>query len=277
MCVIKAGLRAMTECAKTAARERLAQARQELAARGISTRGLGRERLLDACRWVYRWGWSAPAVVDLFGGSRRGLSARAVSAGLMSETRTAAGGVLEDVPKKLLTLTDAGIAFVEKHLTEDELLEPEDALRINQANLRHDFLVQKATIKKLRSGIIADYLTPKEIAEASRKEEKIPDAIWIMQDGWKMAIELELTPKFKRKLDDFVWGIVAALTSNPPRFDSCAILSDSQAILTRYKAAFAPGKKIARWERDSQSHWRIRGWKEVPDLQKRLLFRLLSQ
>ena len=271
------GLRAMTECVKTTARERLAQAREELAARGISTRQLGRERLLSACRWVYRWGWSAPAIVDTLGGSRRGLSARAVDAGLMVETRTAAGGVLEDVPKKLLTLTDAGIAFVEKHLKEDELLEPEDALRINQANLRHDFLVQKATIKNLRDGKISDYLTPKEIAEASKKEEKIPDAIWIRPDNRKMAIELELTPKFKRKLDDFVWGIVTALTSNPPRFDGCAILSDSPAILTRYKSAFTPGKKIARWERDSQSHWRIRGWKEVPDLQKRLLFRLLSQ
>jgi hypothetical protein len=277
MCVMSEGLCAMTECVKTAARERLAQARQELAERGSSTRKLGRERLLEACKWVYRWGWSAPAVVDLLGGSRRGLSARAVAAGLMSETKTAAGGVLEDVPKKILTLTDAGIALVEKHLTEDELLEPEDALRINQSTLRHDFLVQKATIKSLRDGIIADYLTPKEIAEASRKEEKIPDAIWIMPDNKKIAIELELTAKFKRKLDDFVWGIVTALTSNPPRFDGCVILSDSQSILTRYKSAFTPGKKIARWERDSQSHWRIRGWKEVPDLQKRLLFRLLSQ
>jgi hypothetical protein len=270
-------LRAMSEYEKTAARERLMAARRELAEQGISTRQLGRERLLASCRWVYRWGWSAPAIVDLHGGARRGLSARAVAAGLMAETRTAAGGVLEDVPKKILTLTDAGIAFVEKHLTEDELLEPEDALRINQANLRHDFIVQKATIKNLRDGKISDYLTPKEIAEASKKEEKIPDAIWIMPDNRKMAIELELTAKFKRKLDDFVWGIVTALTSNPPRFDGCAILSDSQAILTRYKAAFKPGNKIARWERDSQSHWRIRGWKEVPDLQKRLLFRLLSQ
>jgi hypothetical protein len=271
------GLRAMTECDKKTAHERLAQARQELAQQGISTRGLGRERLLSACKWVYRWGWSAPAVVDLLGGSRRGLSARAVQAGLMQATTTAAGGVLEDVPKKILTLTDDGIALVEKHLTEDELLEPEDALRINQATLRHDFLVQKVTIKNLKTGKIADYLTPKEIAEASKKEEKIPDAIWIMPDNSKMAIELELTAKFKRKLDDFVWGIVTALTSNPPRFDRCAILSDSQATLTRYKSAFTPGKKIARWERDSQSHWRIRGWKEVPDLQKRLLFRLLSQ
>jgi len=267
----------MTECVKTTARERLAQARQELAERGMSTRALGRERLLDACTWVYRWGWSAPTIIDLLGGSRRGLAARAVAAELMSETKTAAGGVLEDVPKKILTLTDAGIAFVEKHLTEDQLLEPEDALRINQTNLRHDFLVQKATVKNLTTGKIADYLTPKEIAEASKKEEKIPDAIWIMPDNRKMAIELELTAKFKRKLDDFVWGIASALTSNPPRFDGCAILSDSQAILTRYKTAFTPGKKIARWERDSQSHWRIRGWKELPDLQKRLLFRLLSQ
>jgi hypothetical protein len=268
----------MSECEKTAARERLARARRELTEQGISTRQLGRERLLEGCRWVYRWGWSAPAIVDMLGGARRGLSARAVAAGLMSETRTAAGGVLEDVPKKILTLTDAGVAFVEKHLSEDELLEPEDALRINQANLRHDFLAQKATIKNLKAGKISDYLTPKEMAEASRKDEKIPDAVWIMPDGRKRAIELELTAKFKRRLDDFVWGIILSLSGDPPKFDGYFIVSDSQAILSRYKAAFRPGQKVARWERDKQSHWRIKEWQEVPQwLQSKIIWLPLSQ
>jgi hypothetical protein len=268
----------MTECDKTAARERLAQARHELAAQGISTRALGRERLLEACRWVYRWGWSAPAIVDLLGGSRRGLARRAVEAGLMQETATSAGGVLEDVPKKILTLADEGIAFVEKHLTEDELLEPEDALRVNQANLRHDFLVQKATIKNLKAGKITGFQTPKELAEQSRRDEKIPDAVWIMPDGRKRAIELELTAKFKRRLDDFVWGIILSLSGSPPKFDGYCIVSDSAAILSRYKAAFRPGQKVARWERDKQSHWRIRELEEVPEwVQAKIIWLPLSQ
>lgn len=267
----------MSECEKTAARERLMAARRELAAQGTSTRAVGRERLLSICHWTYRWGWSAPAVLDLFGGSRRGLSARAVKAGLMEETATASGGALEDVPKKLLTLTDAGIAFVEKHIDEASLLEPEDALRINQANLRHDFLVQKATIKNLRFGKIIGYQTPKEIAEQSRKEEKIPDALWIMPDCRKLAIELELTAKFKRRLDDFVHGVVLALDGDPPRFDGFVIASDSKAILSRYKAAFKPGQQVARWERDKQSHWRISGWEEVPEwVQAKITWLLLS-
>jgi hypothetical protein len=214
----------------------------------------------------------------MHGGSRRGLAARAVEAGLMQETTTSAGGVLEDVPKKLLTLTDQGIALVEKHLTEDELLEPEDALRINQANLRHDFLVQKATIKNLKAGKIAGFQTPKELAEKSRKDEKIPDAVWIMPDGRKRAIELELTAKFKRRLDDFVHGIILSLSGSPPRFDGYFIVSDSQAILSRYKAAFKPGQKVARWERDKQSHWRIKEWKEVPEwVQSKITWLPLSQ
>jgi hypothetical protein len=262
----------MTEC------ERLAQARHELAEQGTSTRALGRQRLLSACHWTYRWGWSSPAVLDLFGGERRGLAARAVKAGLMVETRTAAGGVLEDVPKKILTLTDSGIAFVEKHISESDLLEPEDALRINQANLRHDFLVQKATIKNLRAGKIAAYQTPKEIAEQSKKDEKIPDAVWIMQDCRKLAIELELTAKFKRRLDDFVHGVILALDGDPPRFDGFVIVSDSAAILSRYKAAFKPGQQVARWERDKQSHWRISEWEEVPEwVQAKIIWLPLSQ
>jgi hypothetical protein len=268
----------MSECDKTAARERLMAARRELAEQGISTRALGRQRLLSACHWTYRWGWSAPSLLDLFGGERRGLAARAIEAGLMQSTTTAAGGVLEDVPKKILTLTDEGIAFVEKHISESDLLEPEDALRVNQANLRHDFLVQKATIKNLKLGKIMGYQTPKELAEQSRKGEKIPDALWIMPDCRKLAIELELTAKFKRRLDDFVHGVVLALDGDPPRFDGFVIVSDSQAILSRYKSAFKPGQQVARWERDKQSHWRIREWEEVPEwVQSKITWLLLSQ
>jgi hypothetical protein len=268
----------MSECEKMAARERLMAARRELAEQGTSTRALGRQRLLSACHWTYRWGWSAPSLLDLFGGERRGLARRAVEAGLMQETATAAGGVLEDVPKKILTLTDQGIAFVEKHISESDLLEPEDALRINQANLRHDFLVQKATIKNLKNGKIAGYQTPKELAEQSRKGEKIPDGVWIMPDCRKLAIELELTAKFKRRLDDFVWGVILSLSGDPPRFDGCVVVSDSQAILSRYKAAFKPGQKVARWERDKQSHWRIREWEDVPQwVQSKLIWLPLSQ
>jgi len=83
-----------------------------------------------------------------------------------------------------------------------------------------------------------------------------------------MAVEIELTAKFERKLDDFVLGIILSLKATqekPARFNSCAIISDSDAILKRYKAAFEPEKKVHAWKKDAQSKWHIDRQYEVPE------------
>lgn len=247
--------------------QRLAAARQALAASGKTTRELGRERIRLALNWVYLWGWSSPSTIDLLSGAqRRGLSAKLVNSGLMVETKTAAGGIVQDIPSKIITLSDTGIAEVER-FRETLLDYNTNPFKVNQALLRHDLLAQKATIKNIKSGAIQDFKTPRELAAKSARQLKQPDVLWGM-NGRTMAVEIELTAKFERKLDEFVLGIILSLKATPEkpaRFNSCTIVSDSDAIIKRYKAAFDPGKNVHTWKKDQQSKWHIDQQYEVPE------------
>lgn len=265
ICVIDCNIERMQNTDKI---QRLAEARQALANSGKTTRELGRERIHLALDWVYRWGWSSPSTIDLLSGAqRRGLSAKLVKSGLMVETKTAAGSIVEDIPAKIVTLSDTGIAEVER-FRENLLDYNTNPYKVNQALLRHDLLAQKATIKNLNSGAIQDFKTPRELSEKSERQLKQPDVLWNVSESRTMAVEIELTAKFERKLDDFVLGIILSLKAShekPARFNSCAIISDSDAILKRYKAAFDPGKKVHAWKKDAQSKWHIDRQYDVPE------------
>lgn len=247
---------------------RLVEARQAIQQAGKTTRAIGRERIHAALEWVYRWGWSSPSIIDMLtGAQRRGLCSKMVKAGLLVETKTAAGAILQDIPSKIITLSDAGITEVER-FRENLLDYNTNPYKVNQALLRHDLLAQKATLKNINSGKIKDYLTTRELAAKSEKQLKQPDVVWIMQDNRKMAVEIELTAKFQRKLDEFILSIILSIhdkEEKPARFSRCAIISDSPAILKRYSEAFKPGKKFSRWRKDTQSKWHIDKTFDVPE------------
>jgi len=267
--------------AKTGA-ELLAEQRAELKAQGKTTRQLGRDRIYFALDWVYRWGWSSPSVIDMTtGASRRGLCAKLVRAGLMIETKTAAGKILEDLPSKIVTLSDDGLAYVEKQKDDKELLYyPLNPYRVNQSLLRHDLLSQKATLKNLREGKIQAFRTPRELASKSQANAKQTDVLWLTKEGRRIAVEVELSAKFGRKLDDFVWSIVLGLSQvgdRAPLFETCILVSDSDAIIKRYRAAFRPGATVQRWIKNNQSHWKIDKTLKVPEyIQGKMLWQKID-
>jgi len=262
--------------------ELLAEQRAELKAQGKTTRQLGRERIYFALDWVYRWGWSSPSVVDMTtGAARRGLCAKLVKAGLLIETKTAAGKILEDLPSKIVTLSEEGLAYIEKHKEEQELMEyPLNPYRVNQSLLRHDLLAQRATIKNLLEGKIQSFKTPRELSDKSLKGVKQPDVLWVNEAGRRIAAEVELSAKFGRKLDDFVWSIVLSLSQigdRAPLFDRCIVVSDSDAIIKRYRAAFRPGATVHRWIKNNQSHWKIDKTLNVPEyIQGKMLWQKID-
>jgi hypothetical protein len=239
---------------------------------GKNTRQLGRDRILFALDWVYRWGWSSPSVIDQLGGStRRGLCAKLVKAELLTETKTASGAITEDIPSKFVTLTEVGISLVEKHKTEENLIDYpflRNPWKVNQMLLRHDLIAQKSTSKNLATQKISDYKTPIEIQTKSTQSSKQPDCVWISTDNRQIAVEIEMTAKFARKLDEFVWGVVLALAQvgeRPPLYDNFIIVSDSATLITRYKNAFKANATVNIWKKDNQSHWKISDTRKVPD------------
>jgi len=190
---------------------KLAMARQSMAEAGISPRTRGVEKQRTALDWIYRWGWTSPSVLDsVAGGVRSSLSSRLVKKGLLKSTKTESGGGLKDIPMQILTLTELGCEEVER--LRDDLIQYElNPYKIDQTKLRHDQLAQKATIAALNNKSIVDFKTPRELSARSEKNMKQPDVLWILAEGMRMGIEVELSAKWERKLDEFVYSCIKAL------------------------------------------------------------------
>ncbi len=250
---------------------RLAEAKAKLKQTGKTPRQIGRDRIYEAVAWVYKWGWTSPLIIDaMTGAQRRGFCAKLVRAGLLKETRTKSGGIVEDVPSKIITLSDEGIALSEKQLERDEdfLHYVRDPYRVNQEHLRHDLLAQRATLKNLMAGKIIGFSTPAQMAQKSQKNIKQFDALWHQKDGSFVGVEVELSAKYDRRLDQFVWSIVQSLmprNGKPPAVRRVLIVSDADAILNRYQLALEPGKSVGIWVRDAQSHWKLQRNERVPE------------
>jgi len=223
---------------------------------GRTPRERGEEKTLAVLDWVYRWTWTSPTTAETLGGAQRsGLAARLVKKGYLRSTRTAAGGGEPGVPLNILTLTERGLMHIER--TREVLLPYEmDPYRIRQSKLRHDQIAQMATAKQLQNGNISGYLSEKEMAMPSKLRVKQPDVCWVIGDT-KTAIEVELTAKWDRDLDEFVAASIASLTEidGVTRFNFITIVSDSRAIISRYRAAFQPKSGYGEWVKNDAGKW----------------------
>jgi hypothetical protein len=231
---------------------------------GASPRQRGREKALKALDWVYRWGWAAPATIDQLNGEQaRGLAKRLVDRGLLVATKTQAGYGFEYVPAKMLTLSKFGINEIERERSQlREILEAQNAnkasmtmlleykvdpYRINQNNLRHDNIVQLATLNKIKAGEVIEFFTERELKHFSKKEVKQPDAVWRLISDELASIELELSGKWDRAFALFVHKTIQTLDPKEPKYNACYVLFDSAATRSRYEAAFVTGSKYDGW------------------------------
>ncbi|MDV7399114.1 hypothetical protein RZS08_47330, partial [Arthrospira platensis SPKY1] len=67
------------------------------------------------------------------------------------------------------------------------------------------------------------------------------------------AVEIELTAKFGRRLDEFIGRCCDALAAR--RYRLLLVLSDSPVLLERYRQAFQPETKYGVWRRDESRHF----------------------
>ncbi len=255
----------MNEVQGDGRKTRLAEALAKLKAQGKTPQEIGRERAVFALRWLHRWGFSSPQIIDdLKGTKQRGLCAKLERFGLVRTAKTEAG-MLGDLPRKIVVLTEQGLAEAERHCGNAEyLLNPLlDPHRVNQAQLRHDLMVQKATTLSLLAGQIHDFLTPRELAKRSEADIKQPDGVWTYEDDttWPTLVELELTGKWGRKFDEFAERIAAAMTEM--RYGKILILSDSLALLRRYHEGLKSGKEFNVWKPDCRGRFSVDRTKKV--------------
>lgn len=231
---------------------------------GLSSIARGRQKEQIVLMWIYRWGWASAGMIDKLAGSpNNGYAKKLERHKLIQGVRTESGGGRKGVPNFIFTLTEFGQQEVERNV--EVLLNCElDPYRINQANLRHDELTQQATCKALNeTQIITEFSTPKERTSLYKKGIKDFDVIWTKIDGEKLGIEVELTGKWSRKLDQFISSLHTALIEKV--VTEVMIVTDSRAIHTRYSSAFKAGSTYFLWSKDSQSRWKTTESKQVSE------------
>jgi hypothetical protein len=209
-------------------------------------RGLYKRRLvLD---WVYRWGHStAPIIRQVSGQQANGYPKRLTEKALLRATRTASG-----TPQYYFTLTESGLQEAERHAVVINSYPEIDCYRVNQQQIRHYALAQQATINALDDELIEGYQTERQLGVADTAGKKRPDVVWLRSNGERWALEVELSSKWDRRLDQFVLEIYRALAQRT--YQKFYVVTDSAAIRARYEAAFqAPS--VDEWKKNDRGHW----------------------
>ena len=104
------------------------------------------------------------------------------------------------------------------------------------------------------------------MAAQSQKNVKQADAYLITKNKQKFALEIELSAKWDRKLDQFVLSSLSSMNkseANPEPVDSIIIATDSKAIIKRYKQAFKPGATLPIWTKNDRGFWSIQKQIEI--------------
>jgi hypothetical protein len=213
-------------------------------------RARGQKRAMEALVWIHRWGWSTPTLLEMLTGKlRSGLGNRLVKNGLLIKTPTPSGGI-NSTPSYLLTLSETGLS--EAASTADIDFNYRLNSKIKTHQIIHDELIQRITITMLRRNIIYGYTTPNMLETPNEAGQKIPDAVWFINNKKSdaeeaLAIELELTPKWGIDLEKAIERTIEFLGRG---CNQVIYLFKSQQTLERYKAAFSEGSSYSIWEKE---------------------------
>jgi len=244
---------------------RLAAARAALAATGKSPHRLGEESRLKVIEWIYHWGYTSATIVQLLlGRTSAGYAQKLARQGWLVATKTKSG-----IPNLFFTLSEQGRQEAERHAAALYRYPEIDPFRVNQQQIRHYLIAQSSTVNALNADAITDYETERMFSEEGDKSGvKRPDVAWMTKAGLTIGAEVELSAKWARDLDMFTLGIARALQSGggkPAQYNRFAIISDSPAIIKRYRAAMQLGAALYLWKKDQRGHWVIDKAIKVPE------------
>lgn len=255
----------------------LVAARAALIATGKNSRQLGDESRLKMLMWIYAWGYTAVFIVKLLlGRTTGGYLQKLARQDWLVATKTKSG-----VPPFYFTLSEIGLQEVERRSESLCKYIEADPYRVDQPKIRHYLIAQIATINALNSKSIVSYETERMFGkEGDKLGVKRPDIAWLTSEGQRIGVEIELSAKWEKDLDFFVYGVMMALRKNEngvADYNRFFIISDAPAIIKRYKAAMQPGANLPMWKKNERGHWAIYKNINVPDwLITRVDFKLME-
>jgi len=249
------------------------QLQKEQALQGLSPTAYGKRRQETILNWIWKWGFSTKKILQrLSETSRHNITDSLVKKGLIQETRTKSG-----TPRSFFTLTENGLAEVERTAERLHKYEFTDPYRVRQNNLRHDLFAQVWVLEFMfENPDFVFFETPLTssflFTEFSRKHKQ-PDAFLITHRDFRnvrevIAIEVELTKKWERDFDEFRLKVNDALEGwvetkrdgdifHEKIADKFVLLTDSRAILNAYKDGMKPNTVLPIWEKSVFGKWEI--------------------
>ena len=253
-----------------------AAARAAIKASGKSPTALGEQNREDVVLWVYPWGLTSKGIVqELLGRTSGGYASGLAKSGYLVETKPQSQ--LE--VKSYFTLSRKGLELAVKHapqLLKYREIKPGKA---DQLRIRHNLVAQELTLHAWKAGVLVSF-EPERSAPPTRPGEKRPDAKWVLLSLQRLGIEIELSPKWDRDLDEFVYSIWQSLVSingQAARLDRYALFTDTPAILTRYQKHFRPDAIVTTWAKDQHGKWKPSGELRLPaEVSAKISFELLK-
>jgi hypothetical protein len=246
-----------------------------LTSTGMTSLKRGAQKVDNAIAVIFRFGFSSSANLELIAQTiRSGFGSRLVQKNLAKrvEVRYPSGH-----GQTVFYLTPDGLDRA-RQLT-NSTSAYSIPKRISTKNLRHDLLAQTLTIKMLNAGQIVDYLTPRELKNKSMANFKEFDVVWLSSKS-KIGVEVELSAKFGKALDHFVYSCVLALNPDSDEEDkyTTIIIYLEEQSLVGYSAAFKAGTKLKVWDAIGDiQEWKLIEEITIPEwVQKNVLFKLLE-
>lgn len=250
--------------------EQLRIARAKLKERGLSPTKLDKINRLKTLDLIYKWGYTSSNIVqNLLGVTKGGYLQKLAEQGYLKSARIEA--VRADLPKAIYTLTSLGLEEAERHAHQH--IRYIEINGFKQDKIRHNLLAQQVTINAMNEGVIDDYLSERMLATKDTSGKKRVDVAWSKADI-NIGVEIELSKKWERDLDDFVLKIITAIQSG--KYNRFLIFSDSPAIISAYSSAMKAGENLRIWKKDQKLFWRVEKTETIPDwLLTKVLFQLL--
>lgn len=230
---------------------------------GLSPNVVANAHRTQAFTWTYQHGYTSGAVIQqLLQQAASGWAARAERRGWLQSLVPVAGW-----PLRIYALAAPALELVESLATSPVQYLELDMSRINQALIRHNLLVQQTSLLALREGIAVRVESERQFTSFDQQLQKRPDSVWHLADGRRIGIEVELSGKWGRHLDQFVCSVIEAMSPREgvlPRLDGFQIFAVSPALIDRYRAALAAGAPLAVWGKDNKGNWRVLARRDVP-------------
>ena len=234
---------------------------QKMRTNGLSPLGRAREKQRIALEWIYFWGFSTETILNIITNShRRGLGEALKARGLVHKIPLfTKQNLLSNESRSAYSLTEDGLYLAQEYLSRAIFLEyntSEPMRMIRQQQVQHELLLQKVIASLYSDDSLLRFYSTREMEKRQNELYKVPDAVIVHKTPLgieETAIEIELSAKYRRDLDEFRSGHIFSIENCEATWSRVAIVSPNEHLLSHYKSSVKPDTPVQMWHKNSSS------------------------